>query len=46
MPGSSYVPEEIRWGAKFKDMYLPREHGAPVEVDLGRIHDIEPAKLP
>lgn len=43
---SSYVPDEVEWGARFRDIYLPREPGDPVEVDLGRIHDIEPAKLP
>jgi inward rectifier potassium channel len=42
---SSYKPSEVVWAAKFVDMFLPSEDGV-VTVDLGKIHDIEPAALP
>jgi inward rectifier potassium channel len=41
---SSYKPEEIVVGARFKDMFVPDSR--VVSVDLRKIHDIEPAVLP
>ena len=41
---SSYKPLEIVWAAKFVDMFLPSDDGV-VTVDLGKIHNIEPAPL-
>jgi inward rectifier potassium channel len=41
---SSYKPEEVVVGARFKDMFVA---DAPiVSVDLRKIHDIEPMELP
>ncbi len=39
---SSYLPEDIVWGARFTSIFLPPEPDAPVSIDIGRIHDIEP----
>ena len=41
---SSYLPEDIVWGARFTSIFLPPEPDAPVSIDIGRIHDIEPVK--
>lgn len=38
---SSYKGAEVRWGAKFSNMYRPPEDGL-VSVDLAKIHDTEP----
>jgi inward rectifier potassium channel len=40
---SSYKGNEIVWGAKFADMYLPASDGA-VSVNMKRLHVIEPAE--
>jgi inward rectifier potassium channel len=38
---SSYRADEIVWGARFADMFLPNDDGL-LGVDMRRIHDIEP----
>ncbi len=38
---SSYRADEIVWGARFADMFLPGDHGQ-LGVDMRKIHDIEP----
>jgi inward rectifier potassium channel len=38
---SSYRADEIVWGARFADMFLPGDDGQ-LGVDMRRIHDIEP----
>jgi inward rectifier potassium channel len=42
---SSYTPEEVVWGASFKNMYNPPRDGV-LSVDIGRLHDYEPRALP
>ena len=37
---SSYKSSEVRWGARFSNMYRPPEDGL-VSVDLANIHDTE-----
>jgi inward rectifier potassium channel len=39
---SSYKPQELAWGMKFADMYLPMRDGL-VGIDLRKIHDLEPS---
>jgi inward rectifier potassium channel len=41
---SSYVPDEIVWGARFTSIFLPPEPDKPVSIDIGRIHEIEPVE--
>lgn len=42
---SSYKPEEIVFGAKFANMYNPLTREGVVSIDIGKLHDIEPADL-
>jgi inward rectifier potassium channel len=42
---SSYTPEEVVWGASFKNMYNPPRDGV-LSVDIGRLHDYETRALP
>jgi inward rectifier potassium channel len=42
---SSYKPEEVVWGAAFKNMYNPPRDGV-LSVDIGRLHDFERVPLP
>jgi inward rectifier potassium channel len=37
---SSYKHEEVRWGVKFTDMFLPTDDGI-MSIDLRKIHDVE-----
>jgi inward rectifier potassium channel len=37
---SSYKSEEIIWGAKFSDMYVPDSNGM-MTIDLNKLHEIE-----
>ncbi len=39
---TSYKHDEILWGVKFRDMFLPPS-GDVVEIDVRRLHDVEPA---
>ena len=38
---SSYKPDEIVWGARFKDIYRRPRGGGSLSVDVGKIHEIE-----
>ena len=38
---SSCKGGQVRWGARFSNMYRPPENGL-ISVDLAKIHDIEP----
>jgi inward rectifier potassium channel len=40
---SSYKPDEIAWGARFADMFLPTAEDGRVGIDLRKLHDLEPA---
>ena len=40
---SSYRYDEVEWGYKFSDIYLPSDD-AKISIDMRRIHQIEPAK--
>jgi inward rectifier potassium channel len=40
---SSYRAGEIVWNARFQSMFLRADAGAPVSVDISRVHEIEPA---
>jgi inward rectifier potassium channel len=42
---TSYKADEIAWAMKFSDIFL-RRPGEPLGIDIGRIHDIQPAALP
>jgi len=41
---TSYDKDDIVWGARFRDMYLPDTDR--VAIDLGRLHDFEPVTMP
>jgi inward rectifier potassium channel len=43
---SSYVPDEIEWGARFVSMYNPIAADEDLSIDVRRLDDIEPATLP
>ena len=43
---SSYKPDEIHWGARFRNIYLPPDRHGMISVDVGRIDEVEPAALP
>lgn len=38
---TSYKPDEIRWGARFRDIFERSEEGV-LGIDVNRIHDTEP----
>lgn len=42
---TSYAADEIKWGAKFGNIYVPDGDGL-VRVDLRKIDEVEPAALP
>lgn len=42
---SSYKHNEVVWGAKFSNMFLPSD-GGTTSIDMHKIHDIEAADLP
>jgi inward rectifier potassium channel len=43
---SSYKPEEIVWGAAFKNMYKPLDAAGTLSIDVGLLSDYERASLP
>ncbi len=43
---SSYKPEEIVWGAAFKNMYKPRDAQGTLAIDVGLLHAYERVPLP
>jgi inward rectifier potassium channel len=43
---TSYTAQEVRWGAKFGDIYVPPTPEGLVRVDLRKIDLIEPTPLP
>jgi inward rectifier potassium channel len=42
---TSYTADEIVWGARFADMFEPRDDGT-LAVDVGKLDLVEPAPLP
>jgi inward rectifier potassium channel len=43
---SSYKAEELVWGAKFQDIFIYSNDKTPLSIDIGRLHDFEPAEMP
>jgi inward rectifier potassium channel len=43
---SSYKPEEIVWGAAFKNIYKPLDAAGTLRIDVGLLHDYERVSLP
>jgi inward rectifier potassium channel len=43
---SSYKPEELVWGASFKNMFNPPAPEGGISIDIGRLHDYERVPLP
>ncbi|MBV8202923.1 MAG: transporter [Acidobacteria bacterium] len=43
---SSYKPEEIVWGAAFKNMYKPLDAAGTLRIDVGLLSDYERVALP
>jgi inward rectifier potassium channel len=43
---SSYKYDEVRWAARFTDIYLKRPDGTLDGIDVRRLHQTEPAVLP
>jgi inward rectifier potassium channel len=42
---SSYLAEEVVWGAKFQTIFNPLQEDGTISVDIRRIHDIYPVAL-
>ena len=42
---SSYKQEDVVWGARFTDMFVPREDGR-IAIDMGRLDRFERVELP
>lgn len=40
---TSYKPQELVWNARFTNVFLPSAPGDPLTIDIGRLHDHEPA---
>jgi inward rectifier potassium channel len=43
---SSYKPEELVWGASFKNMFNAPTPEGRISIDIGRLHDYERVPLP
>ncbi|MEO6391161.1 MAG: ion channel [Pyrinomonadaceae bacterium] len=43
---SSYIADEIQWGAKFTSMYNPMTEGEDLSIDVRALDNTEPAPLP
>ncbi|HLX06964.1 MAG TPA: ion channel [Thermoanaerobaculia bacterium] len=43
---SSYKPEEVVWGAAFKNMYQPPDAAGNLSIDVGLLSDFERVALP
>jgi|SRR6185436_2589951 len=42
---SSYTADEIFWGARFTNLFNPPTPDGVLSIDIGRLHDYEPAEL-
>lgn len=42
---SSYKADEIVWGARFRNLFNPPTPDGVLSIDIGRLHDYEPAEL-
>ena len=42
---TSYKPQEVVWGARFRDLFI-RSEGHVRGIDVSRLHDFAPAELP
>jgi inward rectifier potassium channel len=43
---SSYKPEEIEWGARFRNIFTPADAHGNLAVDVGRIDEFDRVELP
>ncbi len=43
---SSYTADEMIWGARFTDLFNPPMPDGTISIDVGKLHDTEPAELP
>jgi inward rectifier potassium channel len=43
---TSYKPQELVWGASFKNMFNPSTAEGVVSIDVGRLHDYQRVPLP
>jgi inward rectifier potassium channel len=43
---SSYKPDEIVWGARFKNIFNPPDAHGNLSVDVGRIDEYDRVELP
>jgi inward rectifier potassium channel len=43
---SSYRPEEVVWGAKFRNIFNPPDRTGRLSVDVGRIDEYDAVELP
>jgi inward rectifier potassium channel len=42
---SSYKAAEVIWGARFQSMFLPRDDGDLIGIDVGKLDEIERISL-
>jgi inward rectifier potassium channel len=40
---TSYKQQELVWNARFTNVFVPGAQGEPLTIDIGRLHDHEPA---
>jgi inward rectifier potassium channel len=40
---TSYKPHEVIWNARFANVFVAHAPGEPLTIDIGRLHDHEPA---
>ena len=43
---SSYKAEEVVYGARFRNLFNPPAPDGTISIDIGKLHDIDPAPLP
>ncbi|MEP7009808.1 MAG: ion channel [Acidobacteriota bacterium] len=43
---SSYTADEMIWGARFTNLFNPPMPDGTISIDVGKLHDTEPAELP
>jgi inward rectifier potassium channel len=43
---SSYKGDEVVWGARFRTLFNPPEPDGTISIDIGKLHEIDPAPLP
>jgi len=43
---TSYTTDEMIWGARFVNVFNPPKPDGTLSIDVGKLHDVEPAELP